>query len=241
VILLDAADRVLPAMSAPSSTRALADLETMGVEVRLSARVTNVDDDGVCIGDERLAAENVFWAAGVQASPLARSLGVALGSGGRVIVQSDLSIPGYPETFVAGDLALATCAKTGQAVPGMCPGAMQMGEHIAGMIQAAIACPVIARPASQKPFVFRDKGQMATIGRRRAVADVKHRTFSGTLAWVLWCFVHIYFLIGFRRRLFVMLSWGWNYIAWSKGARLITGNPPVRLTQPRRTQSHAGD
>jgi NADH dehydrogenase len=225
VVLLEAGPRVLASYPEQSSAAALRQLRELGVEVRTNSKVTGIDARGVDLGAERIDAANVIWAAGVTASPLAQSLGAPLDRAGRVLVSPDLSVPGHPEIFVVGDLAACVDPATGAAVPGIAPAAVQMGRH-AGR---AIARSVVAkyRGATDPPplaFRYRDKGAMATIGRNRAVAVIGGRRSSGRSAWLLWALVHIYFLIGLRNRLMVMLSWAWSYLFHDRGARLITGN-----------------
>ncbi len=221
VILVEANDRLLAAMPAPCSERARRSLQRMGVEVRLQSKVTQVSAQGVRIGDEFIAAANVLWAAGVTASPIARSLAVELDRAGRVIVERDLSVPGHPNVFVIGDMAHVKDIKRGGAVPGLAPAAMQMGDFVGKLLDHEIRD---MRSRDDRPaFRYRDKGTLATIGRARAVAHIAGMNFSGVFAWLLWSVVHITFLIGFRSKLFVMLGWAWNYIMFSRGARLITG------------------
>jgi NADH dehydrogenase len=239
VILLEALDRVLPAMPPDLSKRAQRDLEDLGVEVRLSSRVTQIDEGGVMISDERIAAHNVIWAAGVQASPLGALLGAETDRHGRVVVQPDLSIEGHPEVFVIGDLAKVVDPKSKREVPGVAPAAMQMGRFVARVIERecrAITAPssasdsltpAVSRPrmleGQRQPFRYRDKGLLATIGRAKAVAAIGRLHFAGLFAWLLWATVHILYLIGFRNRFAVMLNWAWAYVIFQPGARLITG------------------
>ena len=223
VILFEAQDRVLPAFPAANSVRALRDLKRMGVEVRLGETVTRIDDGGVSIGTERIGAGNVIWAAGVQGSPTGASLGVPMDDNGRVCVEPDLSIPGYGEVFVIGDLAHVLDERSGGTVPGMAPGAIQMGRHVARMIASRAHGGTDTRA-----FRFVDKGMLATIGRGRAVAAIGGRCIGGWPAWMLWAFVHVLFLIGFRNRLAVMAQWAWAYVTYQRGARLITGGPKGR-------------
>ena len=215
VVLLEGADRVLPGYPPDLSTKARRQLEKLGVEVRTSALVTRIEEDAVLIGDERLPARNVFWAAGVAASPLGATLGVPLDRAGRVLVGPDLSIPGHPEVFVIGDLAHAT--HDDGMVPGVAQGAMQGGRFVA----RAIAADLANRPRGI--FRYRDKGSLATIGRAAAVADFGWLRVSGFFAWAVWVFVHILYLIGFRNRILVMLQWAWAYLTYQRGIRLITG------------------
>lgn len=224
VILVEAMDRVLPTGFPPAaSERALRDLRAMGVDVRLGTRVTSIDAHGVdlsCDGkSQRLAAGNVIWAAGVAASPLGRSLGLPVDRAGRVIVQPDCTLPGHPEVYVIGDLAHIINPATNEPVPGMAPGAMQMGRYVGAEILAKLR----GHP-SRGPFRFVDKGVLATIGRARAVAVMQGRTFGGFLAWVLWAALHIFYLIDFRSRLIVCLEWLWAYAFFERGARLITNS-----------------
>ena len=227
VMLVEANERVLKSFHPDLSARALRDLQKLGVEIRLNARVTAVSDEGIMIGEERIDANNVFWAAGVLASPLGKSLGVELDRAGRVIVKSDLSIPGYTNVFIAGDLASATNLENNQPVPGVAPAAMQMGTYIAKIIAQEILAkrPVENRP----PFAYRDKGSMATIGKAKAIAEIQGWRFTGFVAWLLWSLIHLMFLITFRAKVFVMLNWGYTYIFQSSGARLITGEFKPRI------------
>jgi NADH dehydrogenase len=230
VVLLEGGERVLPAFPPASSARAQRALERMGVEVRLRSVVTGITPEGVHVGAEFLPLRNVFWAAGVQASGLGRSLGVPLDRSGRVIVEPDLSIPGHPEVFVAGDLASARSADTGKAVPGVAQGGIQMGRH-AGR---AIADEASGRSAGRRPaFVYRDKGSLAVIGKAKAVAHIGRVEVGGFLAWLLWGGIHIAFLIGFRNRLQVLLSWFWSWLLDARDARLITGEAHLDIQVPR--------
>ncbi len=226
VILVEAQDKVLPAgYPQPLSARALRDLQEMGVDVRLNTRVVAIDALGVDLegatGKERVESKNVIWAAGVRASPIAASLGVALDEAGRVIVEADLSVPNHANIFVAGDLAHAHDKKTNQLVPGVAPAAMQMGTFVGRLIAREVG----KNPPPQRPrFQYVDKGTLATIGRSRAVAHVFGVNFSGFLAWVFWAGLHIAFLIDFRAKLLVLLDWTWSYVTFRRGSRLITGS-----------------
>jgi NADH dehydrogenase FAD-containing subunit len=217
VVLIEAGPRLLPAFPERLSRVARSALERLGVEVRLGAAVTACDGAGVALGDERLAARCILWAAGVAASPAARWLGAERDRAGRVKVGRDLSVPGHPEIFVIGDSALATDAH-GHPLPGIAPAAKQAGHYVARLIRARVT----GRPAPA-PFRYRHLGNLATIGRKAAVADFGRLRLSGRLAWLLWGLVHIYFLIGFRNRLVVSLDWLWAYLTFQRGARLITG------------------
>jgi len=215
IVLVEAGPRVLPSFPPALSERARRDLQALGVEVRTGAPVTLVTSEAVYVGAERLATHTVFWAAGNTASPLGRTLGVPLDRAGRVLVRPDLSIPGHPEVFVVGDLA-ATTGADGALVPGVAPAAMQAGRAAARNILKAL------RGEPPKPFRYRDKGNLATIGRHRAVADFGRFQVTGYAAWWLWLFVHILYLAGFRNRLSVLFEWGYAYLTYRRGARLIT-------------------
>jgi NADH dehydrogenase len=230
VIVFEGGARILPTFSPALSARAQRDLEAMGVEVRLNSTVTNVTARGIYIGTEFIPVRNVFWAAGVKASPLGQSLGVPLDRAGRVVVGPDLTIPGHPEVFVTGDMAAAQSADTNEPVPGVAQGGLQMGRY-AGL---AIAADVRGRstPAERKAFVYRDKGSMAVIGKARAVAQIGRFNFGGFFAWLVWGGIHIAFLIGFRNRLQVLLSWFWNWMLNARDARLITGDAHLDIQVP---------
>ncbi|MCA8940944.1 MAG: NAD(P)/FAD-dependent oxidoreductase [Planctomycetes bacterium] len=215
VLLLEGADRVLPGFPPDLSAKAASQLDRLGVEVRTSARVTEIDARGVSIGDERVAARTVLWGAGVQASPLGASLGAPTDRAGRVRVEPDLTVPGHPEVFVIGDLM--HLEQAGEPVPGIAPAAIQSGKYVAKAIRARI------RGERPKPFRYFDKGALATIGRAAAVARIGRLHIAGFVAWWLWWLIHVAYLIGFRNRLVVMLGWAWQYFAFSRGARLITG------------------
>jgi NADH:ubiquinone reductase (H+-translocating) len=222
IVLVEAGPRLLPAFPETLSGAARRSLERLHVEVRLGTPVSQCDGDGVAIGDQRLAAATIVWAAGVTASRAARWLGADQDRAGRVKVGPDLSLPGHPEIFVIGDTALAL-DRDGQPLPGLAPVAKQQGAYVARLLRARLA----DRPAPP-PFRYRSYGTLATIGRRAAVADFGWIKLDGTLAWLLWGLVHISFLIGFRNRLVVMLDWIWSYVTFQSGARLITGPPDSR-------------
>ncbi|PLX99732.1 MAG: FAD-dependent oxidoreductase [Desulfuromonas sp.] len=232
VILVEGGGRLLAAMPEKASEQAMRDLEKMGVEVRLNSFVTDISPGMISIGNEKLAVENIIWAAGVRACKFTETLGVELDRAGRVVVNPDLSIPGHPEVFVVGDLAHAFDEKSGRPVPGVAPAAIQMGEYVAELLGREIESG--AAEAERKPFRYHDKGSMATIGRNRAVAAIKGRTFSGFPAWLFWGIVHLIPLVGFRRRLSVMFSWAWSYFSFTKNARLITGNIKMKVKRLRR-------
>src|SRR3954471_9038638 len=230
IILLEGDKRLLAQLDPSLGERASRDLEAMGVEVRLNARVTNIDEAGVWIGDEHLAAQNIIWAAGVAAPKILGTLGVPQDRSGRVIVNGDLSIPNHPNVFVLGDAANAKDGKTGKPIPGLAPAAIQAGKYVAKIIRDDLR----GTPAEQrKPFHYRDKGVLATIGTRKAVADIRGWKFGGVFAWLMWSLVHITFLIGFRNRLFVMAGWIYDYFAHNREARLITGTFQMRVRDPR--------
>ncbi|MGE5787913.1 MAG: NAD(P)/FAD-dependent oxidoreductase, partial [Myxococcales bacterium] len=230
VVLIEAQGRVLPSMSERASARALRDLERMNVEVLLRSQVTEINQSEVAMGPRQIPTRNVFWAAGVEAAKLNRSLGVELDRAGRVKVNPDCSVPGYPAVFVIGDAAHLVSSQHPNPVPGVAQAAMQMGDFVARRIRLAIT----QNPKAMSPamFRYRDKGSMAAIGRARAIADIGGFTFGGVGAWLVWSLVHILFLVGFRNKLFVMLSWVWNYLVSTKGARLITGESRLSIRQP---------
>jgi len=223
VILLEGGPRVLPTFPERLSERARRDLTELGVDVRTGSLVTRIEPDAVYVGDERIACRTVFWAAGNAASPLARSLGVPLDRVGRVLVEPDLSVPGRPEIFVAGDLAAVT-KRDGAPVPGVAPAANQEGRAAAMNILRTL------RGEPRRPFRYVDKGNLATIGRYRAIAQFGKVSVSGYLAWWLWLLVHILYLAGFRNRLVVAIEWGYAYFTYQRGARVITtssSDPPI--------------
>jgi len=217
VVLVDAADRILPTFSAKSSERAEQMLKRRVVEVWTGRTVTTIDPDGVSFGDERIDARTIFWAAGVRASQLGASLGVELDKAGCVRVAPDLSVPGHPEVFVTGDLAAVE--QEGFRVPGTAPAAIQQGRHAARMIRADVT------GEERRPFRFRDRGMLATIGRRAAVGRIAGLETSGLLAWILWLTVHLIGLVGFRNRLVVLFEWAWAYLTYQRSARVIIECP----------------
>lgn len=229
VLLIEGQDRVLPTFDAKLAPKAQRQLEKLGVEVMLGLKVTAIDDDGVTLArpdgnTERIAARTTMWAAGVAASPLAKSLGAPLDRAGRVLVNPDMSIPGHPEVFVIGDLA--SLVERGKPVPGVAPAAMQAGRQTAKNIRRRI------HGVDAEPFRYLDKGILATIGRAAAVGSIGPLKLSGFPAWFIWAFVHLMYLVGFRNRLFVFLSWTAAYITYSRGARLITHLDPKLLPPP---------
>ncbi len=237
VLLLEGGPRLLAGMSEQSSRKALRDLERMGVEVRLNTLVTDVEDGRVLVGEERVPAANVIWAAGVQGAPLVRDMGVDLDRQGRVPVAPDCSIPGHPRAFVVGDLATLTDPKSGKPVPGVAQGAIQMGQFVGRLIRKELEADASA-PDDRPAFTYLDKGSMATIGRSSAVADLAGRSFGGLFAWLLWSVIHVMFLIGFRSKLLVMVNWAWQWLFMSRGARLITGSPEIDVKQARDLSRH---
>ena len=220
VILVEGASHVLPVYPEILSKSARRQLETLGVEVVTGTLVDEIDDEGVTLSDgRRIEAGTILWAAGVQASPLGALLGAVTDRSGRVAVEPDLAVPGHPEVFVTGDLALYP------DVPGVAPAAMQMGRHAGQMISSDLA------GEERAAFRYSNKGSLATIGRARGVADFGRLRFGGFLAWVSWLAIHIFYLIGFRNRFFVLISWAWSYVTFRRGARIITGVP--RLPGPK--------
>ena len=215
VILVEAAPRLLGTFPEKLGEHARRDLEDLGVEVRTGAPVTRIDDGAVYLGDERIATRTVFWGAGNAASPLARGLGVPLDRAGRVPVAPDLSVAGHPEIFVVGDLA-ATTQKDGSPVPGVAQGAIQGGRAAALNVLRTI------RGEPRRPFEYWDKGNLATIGRHKAVADFGRFTVTGRIAWWLWLTIHVLYLAGFRNRVIVLVQWAWAYLTYQRGVRLIT-------------------
>jgi NADH dehydrogenase len=213
--LVEAGPRVLGAMPERLSAAARDKLEAMGVRVHVDSAVTGVDETGVRMGDQRIDARTVLWAAGVAASPLGTSLAAELDRHGRVKVAPDLSLPGHPEVFVVGDLAHVE--QDGQLVPGMAPAAKQMGSHAARVIRERLA------GGASRPFRYRDYGSLASISRASAVVDLRGVHMSGFTGWLFWLFAHILFLIGFRNRFAVMWNWAWSYVTWQRNARIIVG------------------
>ena len=214
VLLLEGGPRVLPSFPESLSARAHQDLIDLGVEVRINALVTRVEPGAVWIGDERIAARTVFWAAGNEASRVGKSLGSRHDRAGRVEVEPDLSVPGHPEIFVIGDLAIVR--KDGRQVPAVAPAAMQMGSVAARNVRRDL------RSEPRVSFRYRNKGDLATIGRYKAIADFGKFHVTGRLAWWFWLFVHIMYLVGFRNRLSVLLQWAYAYFTYQRGVRLIT-------------------
>ena len=217
IILLEGGPRVLPVYPEDLSRSAEEQLRHLGVDVRTSSMVTGVGPGVVHMGETHLSAAVILWAAGVAASPLGKKLGAPIDRAGRVLVNPDLSIPGHPEIFVIGDLA-SLKDETGKPVPGVAPAAMQQGRATASNIARDL------RGEPRRNFHYFNKGNLATIGRAAAVAEFGKVHISGFLAWLSWLFVHIFFLIGFRNRIIVMIQWAWSYLTYERGARLITGD-----------------
>ena len=218
VVLVEGLPHVLAAYPEVLREKALAQLRGLGVDVRLSVRVESIDAHGLSFGKERLEARTIVWAAGNEASPLGRSLGAPLDKAGRVKVTQELTVPGRQDVFVIGDMAAV------EDVPGVAPAAMQMGRHTARNILRSV------RGEPLLPFRYRDKGMLATIGRSAAVANLRFAKLSGWIAWVAWLGLHIFFLIGFRSRIVVLLNWAWAYLTFQRGGRLITG-PTTQVTE----------
>jgi NADH dehydrogenase len=222
VLLLEAGPRILPAFRPPQAARATHDLETLGVVVSAGKRVVDISKEGVTIESSEpgaapahISAGTVLWAAGVRAAPIGGSLGAEQDRAGRILVGKDLTIPNHANVFVTGDLARAVDPDTGEQLPGVATVAMQQGAYVARTVRDDLA----GKP--RRPFRYRDKGQMATIGRSRAVCEMGRVSFGGRLAWWLWLVVHIYGLTTFRNRLSVLVQWAWSYFTFGRGARLI--------------------
>jgi NADH:quinone reductase (non-electrogenic) len=222
VLLLEGGPRLLTAYPQSLSDKAKLELRRLGVEVRTETMVTDIRPGSVSAAGWTIPTQTVIWAAGNVASPILKSLNTPLDNVGRAIVEPDCTIPGHPEIFVLGDAALFT-HQEGGPLPGICPVAIQMGEYAARTIVGDLA----GKP--RRAFRYWDKGQLAVIGRGRAVADIWKLHFAGFLAWLIWTFVHIFFLIGFRNRVLVMIQWAWSYITYGRGARLIAGETPCTV------------
>ena len=228
VRLIEAGPRVLSSFPEDLSEQARKQLRKLGVEVSTGTPVTHIDESGYRLGDEFVPARTVVWAAGVAASPLAKSLGVPLDRAGRVTVENDLSVPGYPHVFVAGDLA--SVQQDGKPVPGVAPAAKQMGRHVADTIRAHLQ----GNPTAA--FRYKDYGNLATIGRMAAIVHFGRLKLSGLIAWWFWLAAHVFFLIGFRNRLVVLLNWAWAYWSYQRGARIILGRDEDEDNQARSTR-----
>ncbi len=217
IILIEAGEKVLDMFDMPLPDKARVQLEALGVEVRTSCRVEELGAGYVKAGGARIDAENIIWGAGVVAHPITKSLGIELARGGRIPVLPDLTIPGHPEVFAIGDI-VSLIDTNRVLVPGVSPGAIQMGIHVAKRLRAEMDGRLIVK----RDFRYWDKGSMATIGRSAAIAQVAGLQFSGFIAWMLWLFVHLIFLVGFRNKIAVLLQWFYSYVRYKRGARIIT-------------------
>ena len=218
ILLVEAGPRILPGFSRGLSARAAAALERMGVQIRLNSLVTDIRQDGLLIGQDFIPSTNIIWAAGNKASPLLASLGAPQDGIGRIKVRPDLTVPDDPDVFAIGDAACCL-GSDGTPLPALAPVAMQQGRYVARLLNEGIP------PDRRPPFVYADRGMLATIGRAQAVAQIGPFRFAGLFAWLLWCLVHIFFLIGFRNRVRVMLEWIWYYLTFKPGARVIFDLP----------------
>jgi NADH dehydrogenase len=226
VILIQGAPRLVPPMPEDLATRAHRVLEKLGVEIRLNTLVTNVTEESVEIGEEKIFAQNIFWAAGVQGQTVCKTLDVESDRAGRVVVQQDLSIPNYPKVFVVGDAAAATDALTGSPVPGVAQGAIQTGDFVAKIILNDLKGAV---PKDRPAFTYYDKGSMAMVGHGNAIAAIGKVHLGGFLGWLAWNVVHAMFLVGFGNKLVVLCEWFWDYMWHTRQSRLITGDPEVSI------------
>jgi NADH dehydrogenase len=220
--LIEGGPRVLPSYPEDLSRSALEQLQQLGVEVLTNAMVTKIEPGTISMGNASMKAAVILWAAGVAASALGKKLGAPVDRAGRVLVQPDLSIPGHPEVFVIGDLA-ALKDQSGNLLPGVAPVAILEGRFVAKLIREVIADISPDHSGQRKPFHYRDKGSLATIGRAAAIAQFGKVHISGFMAWLAWLFIHILFLIGFQNRVLVLIQWAWSYFTYERGARLITG------------------
>lgn len=218
IVLVEAMDRLLLSYSQPESDYAKRRLEQMGVEVKLSTRVERVEEDGVVCAGGKIPAATVIWVAGIEAQPVARTLNLETDRAGRILVGPDLSLPGHPEVFAVGDIAKLTDAR-GVPVPGVAPAATQMGNHVADLLRGEWHGGRDSAP--RKAFVYRNKGDMATIGRSAAIADIRGWKSQGFLAWLLWLFIHLMYLVGFRNRVTVFVNWVYAYLTYDRGARIV--------------------
>jgi NADH dehydrogenase len=217
IILLEVADRILGPFSKKLSASAKKQLEDLGVDVRINQKIKDIREGVIELENETIEAENIIWGAGVRASPFCDHLGAPQDRSGRLKVEPDLSLPEHPEVFAVGDIVNLTDAK-GVAVPGVSPAAMQMGKYVAKQIKNKIS----GKP-DEPAFVYFDKGNMATIGRSKAIAQVGKIEFSGFVAWLAWLFIHLLFLVGFRNKVFVIIQWFYSYINYQRGSRILTG------------------
>ncbi|PBJ83809.1 FAD-dependent oxidoreductase [Lysobacteraceae bacterium NML93-0399] len=233
VRLIEAGPRVLSSFPDDLSERARRQLEKLGVEVLTGTPVGDIDAEGFRLGDTHVPARTIVWAAGVAASPLGALLDTPRDRAGRVQVEPDLRVPGLPDVFVAGDLASVQC--DGRPVPGVAPAAKQMGRHVAGAIRARL------RGEPTRPFVYRDFGNLATIGRMAAVVHLGRLKLSGVVAWWFWLIAHVFFLIGFRNRVVVLLNWTWAYWSYQRAARIIFGPPDDVASRAPEADTHAAE
>ncbi len=227
IVLVEAAPRLLTMYDEDLSTYTGYRLEKMGVEVRLNEPVESVSANTLTLKTDTIEAETIIWAAGVQAPTMTTELGVETDQGGRIIVDTDLSIPGHPNVFALGDIAHCV-DQAGIRVPGLCPAAMQMGEHAAKVIRYDLKKAASGKTPAydvRPQFRYFDKGSMATIGRSAAVASSMGLKFTGFVAWLMWLFIHLLFLVGFRNKIAVLLQWFYAYVRYRRGARIITGIP----------------
>ena len=215
IILIEAAPRILSTFPESLARKSQKKLTSMGVEVRTGTPVSEIDERGVVVNAERIAAKTVIWSAGVLASPAGKWLGTEVDRAGRVKVASDLSVPGHPNVFVIGDTA--SVMQAGKPLPGVAPVAMQAGRYVASVITHRVEGKEL-----NKSFHYLDKGNLATVGRSYAIVDIAKLRLTGLIAWLIWLAVHIYFLVGFRNRLVAILQWAWTYFTYARGARLIT-------------------
>ena len=237
IILLEGGERILPSFAPELAESAVRQLGELGVEVRVNTKVTDISTKGVFSGNQFIGATTVIWSAGVQATSLTKCLGVPLDRSGRIIVEPDLTLPGFGNAFAIGDMVTFTY-QTGHPLPGVSPVAMQMGEYAARNIRHAL------KGEPYEEFHYFDKGSMATIGRSRAIAEIRKLRLSGFVAWMTWLTVHIFFLIGFRNRAVVLFNWAWSYFTYQRGARLITGrrlHPLSETAAGRDTQTSEGE
>lgn len=214
IILIEAGPRILPSFPPKLASRAARDLEKLGVQIWTTSLVTNIDEDGIEVGKEKVQSKTVLWAAGVQASSLNKKLGVELGGQGRVIVEPDLSLKDHPNIFVAGDQANFS-HQNNTPLPGLAPVALQQGRFIGKNIIREL------KGKNRETFKYLDKGQMATIGKSKAIVKTGKLQFGGFAAWLTWLVIHVYYLSGFKNRIFVTLNWAWSYLSFRRGARLI--------------------
>jgi NADH dehydrogenase len=215
ILLVEAAPHILAAFPTSLTARTQKKLQQMGIEVRAGTPVTQIDEQGVVVDGERIRAHTIIWTAGVLASPAGKWLGVEVDRAGRVKVEPDLSVPGYANIFVIGDTA--TMMQDGKPLPGVAPVAMQQGRYVALLIDRRVA-----GKALPEPFHYRNKGNLATVGRSYALVELGKLRVTGLIAWILWLVVHIYYLIGFRNRVVALFQWAWTYLTYNRGARLIT-------------------